>query len=240
MIDVKLSAFEGPLDLLLHLIEKAEMDIQDIFVSEITSQYLLYMKQVDSLDMDLTSEFLSMAATLIYIKSRALLPRPLPVVEDEEDVEEALIRQLREYKLFKEASNQLETMSREAAHIYTRLPEEFPVPATVIDLQDVDATMLLQALEKMLEKENKVIPTQIFRKVQADVYTIERSMKRIRTILSEKKSMLFSELFEVGEKMEVIVILMTVLEMLSNEEIQINQEKAFGAIEIEAREEERS
>lgn len=235
MIDVKLSAFEGPLDLLLHLIEKAEMDIQDIFVSEITSQYLLYMKQVDSLDMDLTSEFLSMAATLIYIKSRALLPRPLPVVEDEEDVEEALIRQLREYKLFKEASNQLETMSREAAHIYTRLPEEFPVPATVIDLQDIDATMLLQALEKMLEKENKVIPAQIFRKVQADVYTIERSTKRIRTILSEKKSMLFSELFEVGEKMEVIVILMTVLEMLSNEEIQINQSRAFGTIEIEAR-----
>lgn len=237
MIDIKLSAFEGPLDLLLHLIEKAEMDIQDIFVSEITSQYLSYMKQVDSLDMDLTSEFLDMAATLIYIKSRSLLPRPLPIV-DEEDVEEALIRQLHEYKLFKQASSQLETMSQEAAHIYTRLPEELPEATTMIDLNDVGVDMLLDALKKMLEKEKKVVLAQTFRKVQADVYTIERSIKRVRKILLEKTKVTFSELFEAGEKMEVIVLLMTVLEMLSNEEVQIKQDKAFGRIEIEARREE--
>ena len=93
--EVKLSRFEGPLDLLLHLIEQAEVDIKDIFISEITSQYLEYMSQIDELDMDTASEFLTMAATLVYIKSRSLLPRPPKEnTEEEEDPAEALIRQL--------------------------------------------------------------------------------------------------------------------------------------------------
>ncbi|MBQ3132506.1 MAG: segregation/condensation protein A, partial [Clostridia bacterium] len=97
--EVKLSRFEGPLDLLLHLIEQAEVDIKDIFISEITSQYLEYMNQIEELDMDTASEFLTMAATLVYIKSRSLLPRPpKETTEEEEDPAEALIRQLREYR----------------------------------------------------------------------------------------------------------------------------------------------
>ena len=104
---VSLSQFEGPLDLLLHLIEKAEVNIEDIFVSEITSQYLAYMDDLSDLDMDRASSFLTVAAQLLLIKSRSLLPRPPAEDEEEEDPKEALLRQLREYKAFKQASEAL-------------------------------------------------------------------------------------------------------------------------------------
>ena len=125
---VSLKQFDGPLDLLLTLIGKARIDIQDIFVSEITEQYLEYMDGVDELDMDSASEFLQMAATLVEIKSRAMLPKP-PRIEDEEGLspEEALIRQLTEYKRFKEASAQMQRLETEAKYIITKLSEEFPL-----------------------------------------------------------------------------------------------------------------
>lgn len=97
--EVHLKEFDGPLDLLLHLIEQAKVDIKDIFISEITNQYLSLMEELDELDMDTASEFLTMAATLVYIKSRSLLPKPPKEAEEEEDPEEALVRQLKEYKL---------------------------------------------------------------------------------------------------------------------------------------------
>ena len=121
--EVHLSQFEGPLDLLLHLIEQAKVDIKDIFISEITAQYLVLMGEVDELDMDTASEFLIMAATLVYIKSRSLLPRPpREDPEGEEDPEAILVRQLREYKAFKEAGAKLEALQSEMARAYTRLP----------------------------------------------------------------------------------------------------------------------
>ena len=94
--EVHLKEFDGPLDLLLHLIEQAKVDIKDIFISEITNQYLSLMEELDELDMDTASEFLTMAATLVYIKSRSLLPKPPKEAEEEEDPEEALVRQLKE------------------------------------------------------------------------------------------------------------------------------------------------
>ena len=112
---VSLKQFDGPLDLLLTLISNAKVDIQDIFVSEITEQYLETMKLVDELDMDSASEFLQMAATLLEIKSRAMLPKPpKPESEDELSPEEALIKQLTEYKQFKEASERMHELEEEA------------------------------------------------------------------------------------------------------------------------------
>ena len=127
---VHIRQFDGPLDLLLHLIGRAEIDIADIFVSEITQQYLSYMDQLDEVDMDTASDFLAMAATLLYIKSRHLLPRP-PREEAEdaqEDPEQALIRQLREYKAFKEAGGELQALLQSARDSFTRLPEDVPLP----------------------------------------------------------------------------------------------------------------
>ena len=133
---VHIRQFDGPLDLLLHLIGRAEIDIADIFVSEITQQYLSYMDQLDEVDMDTASDFLAMAATLLYIKSRHLLPRP-PREEAEdaqEDPEQALIRQLREYKAFKEAGGELQALLQSARDSFTRLPEDVPLPPPRVEL----------------------------------------------------------------------------------------------------------
>ena len=126
---VSLKQFDGPLDLLLTLISSAKLDIQDIFVSEITEQYLESMKLVDELDMDSASEFLQMAATLLEIKSRAMLPKP-PKPEEEGALspEEELIRQLTEYKQFKEISARMHQLEEEARALLTKLPEEYPLP----------------------------------------------------------------------------------------------------------------
>ena len=124
MYVVSLKQFDGPLDLLLSLVQHAKIDIQDIFVSQITEQYLESMAGVDELDMDSASEFLAMAATLMEIKSRALLPAPPePEEEGEESPEQALIRQLTEYKAFKELSQDMRKLEDEARDLISKLPE---------------------------------------------------------------------------------------------------------------------
>ena len=126
--EVHLKEFDGPLDLLLHLIEQAKVDIKDIFISEITNQYLSLMEELDELDMDTASEFLTMAATLVYIKSRSLLPKPPKEAEEEEDPEEALVRQLKEYKLFKQAGEKLNELSAGMRGLFSRLREQCARP----------------------------------------------------------------------------------------------------------------
>ena len=143
---VSLKQFDGPLDLLLTLISSAKVDIKDIFVSEITDQYLKSMELVEELDMDTASEFLQMAATLIEIKSRALLPKPPKTEEGEESPEEMLIRQLEEYKAFKEVSARMKTLEDEAKLLYTKLPEEFPLPPQQFEWKGLTMDKLSAAL----------------------------------------------------------------------------------------------
>ena len=134
MYVVSLKQFDGPLDLLLSLVQHAKIDIQDIFVSQITEQYLESMAGVDELDMDSASEFLAMAATLMEIKSRALLPAPPePEEEGEETPEQALIRQLTEYKAFKELSQDMRKLEDEARSLISKLPEEYPLPPPPVE-----------------------------------------------------------------------------------------------------------
>ena len=140
--EVHLKEFDGPLDLLLHLIEQAKVDIKDIFISEITNQYLSLMEELDELDMDTASEFLTMAATLVYIKSRSLLPKPPKEAEEEEDPEEALVRQLKEYKLFKQAGEKLNELSAGMRGVFSRLPEEFALPPQEYELEQATAEEL--------------------------------------------------------------------------------------------------
>ena len=135
MYYVSLKQFEGPLDLLLHLITRAKVDIKDIFVSEITEQYLASMGSVDELDMDTASEFLTMAATLLEIKSCALLPRPPETAEDgEETPEQTLIRRLEEYKLYKESAGRMKEFEQAAMQVFSKLPEEYPLPPQPVEL----------------------------------------------------------------------------------------------------------
>ena len=232
---VQLSQFEGPLDLLLHLIEQAEVDVKDIFVSEITAQYLSYMDQVDELNMDTASEFLTMAATLLYIKSRQLLPRPPREDEAEEDPETLLIRQLREYKAFKEASEQLRALFDSAQDIHTRLPEDVPLPPKEVALDGATMDGLFSAFLAMLERKKDEPEHILSQHVRPDAYTVRSQTGRIRSILQKKSAVRFEELFEEhAGKMEIIVTFMALLEMIARGEILLRQNAPFAPIRISA------
>lgn len=235
--EVKLSHFEGPLDLLLHLIEKAELDIKDIFISEITSQYLEYMNQIDELDMDTASEFITMAATLVYIKSRSLLPRPPKEnPEDEEDPAEALIRQLREYRAAKEAGEKLAGLLKEASGIYTKLPEEFALPPQEINWEESSAQSLLIAFTELMDRRRMERTSAVDRQeVVNDEFTIRRQLVKIREKLREKTTLRFEALFDDDAgKIEMIVTFMSLLDMLMRGEITIKQTGPYQPISITA------
>ena len=232
---VSLKQFDGPLDLLLTLIGKARIDIQDIFVSEITEQYLEYMEGVDELDMDSASEFLQMAATLVEIKSRAMLPKP-PKVEDEEGLspEEALIRQLTEYKRFKEASSQMQRLETEAKDIITKLPEEFPLPPPEIEITGLTLEKLTRAFARVLKRlEENNSGSEEKRQIRRDTYTVAQCMSRINRMV-KKGRCAFTDLFtDMYTKDEVITMFMAMLEMVKHSKLRITQKNNYGEIYLE-------
>lgn len=234
--EVHLSKFDGPLDLLLHLIEKAEVDIKDIFISEITAQYLSFMDQLEELDMDTASEFLTMAATLVYIKSRTLLPRPPREEGPEEDPEVVLMRQLREYKAFKEASVKLEELLQENIGQYTKLPEEFLLPPPTVEWTGGTLEDLYNAFCEVLFREKPESAPNPLHEVQADVFTIRSKSGTIRDLLRIKPQVDFLELFDTGaHKIEIVVTFMALLEMIAHGEIAVQQDTTFGKIAISAK-----
>ncbi len=236
--EVHLKEFDGPLDLLLHLIEQAKVDIKDIFVSEITNQYLSLMEELDELDMDTASEFLTMAATLVYIKSRSLLPKPPKETEEEEDPEEVLVRQLKEYKLFKLASERLNELGESMKGVFSRMPEEFALPPQEYELGEATAQELFAAFMEVINREESEerIP-ELAKKVDADKYTVRMQLKKLRSCLKEKGSVTFDELFEeTSAKMEKIVTFMALLEMIARQEISLKQSAPYGRITITAQE----
>lgn len=232
---VQLTQFEGPLDLLLHLIEEAKVDVKDIFVSEITAQYLLYMGQLDELCMDTASEFLTMAATLLYIKSRQLLPRPPKEDELEESPEALLIRQLRDYKAFKEASEQLKSLFEAARESCTRLPEDVPLPPKEVALDNTTMDALLSAFWEMLSRKKDTPEVLRAQHVNPDRYTVRSQTNRLRAMLQERVAVSFEELFSPeSERMEIIVTFMALLEMIARGEILLKQKAPFAPIRISA------
>ena len=220
--EVHLKEFDGPLDLLLHLIEQAKVDIKDIFISEITNQYLSLMEELDELDMDTASEFLTMAATLVYIKSRSLLPKPPKEAEEEEDPEEAL----KEYKLFKQAGEKLNELSAGMRGVFSRLPEEFALPPQEYELEQATAEELFAAFMDVLNREEpeSSIP-EIAKKVDADKYTVRTQLVKIRAKLKEGASVTFEELFEATS---------VKLEKIARQEILLKQSSPYGRITITA------
>ena len=233
--EVKLSRFQGPLDLLLHLIEQAEVDIKDIFVSEITSEFLEYLKEIDELDMEQASSFLTVAATLVYMKSRSLFPPAPKEEEEEEDPGELLIRQLREYKTFKEASETMRELAHEAARMHSKLPEEFPVPPAEIILKDTTTQKLFEAMLSALNRGEEPEKRETLHEVTADAFTIRSCSRRVRDVLrSNNGKTCFEELTEGASKMEIIVTFMALLEMISCGEIRLSQERYCGRIDIYA------
>lgn len=232
---VKIDSFEGPLDLLLHLVNQLEIDIYDIPVAEITEQYMEYIYAMKQIQLDIASEYLVMAATLLEIKSSTLLPtKEVEYEEDyEEDLREQLIHRLIEYRKYKEAATILQEKELEENEVYTR-------PA--IHLQDLvkqsepiksDVTLydMIYALGEMLKRKSWNAPLETT--VQQEDISIEERMKEISTIIAQSnKPILFEDLFPVPTKAYIVTTLLAILQLLKANTIHCEQTGHFKPIYI--------
>ncbi len=231
---VKLDMFEGPMDLLLHLIRKAEIKIEEIFVSRITEQYLSIVQEAKKLDMDVAGEFITMAAMLLEIKSRSLLPKP--VVEEEEedyiDPEELLIRQLQLYNLFKEATDDMRSLEQEGTSHRYKLPEEILPPAPELDLTGVTVQTLCDAFSALLLRKTSEEPQKVNeRVVHRDMFTVPDRIAYLRRTLRKKGSVRFFELFDdASTREQIVVTFMAMLEMMRLGRIGVSQKDTFSDI----------
>lgn len=232
----KLENFDGPLDLLLHLIKVAKIDIKDIFVSKITEQYMKYMEDIENIDVDKASEFISMAATLIEIKSKKLLPKPVEEAEDEEDPEQRLIRQIEEYKLFKEASEKLKIIE-DVDRLYKN-PDDSAGEYRYILPDHLELSLLTEAFYKLLQKQTIKAQEITERKIVKDRFTVAQKVAQIKDDLITKKHFKFSQLFESDySKSEIINTFLALLELLKGQFITATQTSNYGEIEIYKKEE---
>ena len=244
-IPVKLPVFEGPLDLLMHLIEKNKIDIYDIPIVEITDQYLEYVRQMDHEDMDVTSEFLVMAATLLDIKSRMLLPREKDEEdsEEEEDPREELVRRLLEYKMYKYLSGELEACREQAGVRYYRtqdLPKEVRSYQPPINYEELLGNTDLKSLEKVFgevlrRKKSRRDPIRSgFGKIKREEVNIDNKTLYIRAYLQAHPQTDFRALLESQEsKEEVIVTFLILLELMKHQKVHIVQDSICGRILID-------
>lgn len=231
----KLTNFEGPLDLLLHLIKESKMEIFDIKISQITEQYLLYMDTIDQLDMEKASDFIEMAATLIEIKSKQMLPKEVPENPDEEDDEAMLLRRLKEYKLFKEISEKIQEV--ENVNRFYKQPDDSVNDYRVI-LQNMEINGLLNAFADVLTRitveEKKLEP----KKIQKDRWTVAEKIVAIKQRVLTDKRVKFTQLFDENyTKGEVINIFLALLELLKIGCVKVDQKDTYTDIDIIANEE---
>ena len=243
-LEVKLEAFEGPLDLLLHLIEKNKVDIYDIPIVEITEQYLDYVSKMPKDDLDLASEFLVMAATLIDIKSKMLLPKEIDENGEEIDPRAELVEKLIEYKMYKYASVELRDMQVYAGKsLYKEptIPEEVSKYHEPVDLdqllEGVDLSKLNEIFQMVLKRQvDKIDPARSkFGKIEMEEVSLPDKIDYVANTVRKKKKCNFKQLLEKSKsKVEVIVSFLAVLELIKIGEIEVHQEKTFGDIYIDS------
>jgi segregation and condensation protein A len=233
---VQIQQFEGPLDLLLHLINKARISIEDIFVSEVTGQYLEYISSTKQISMDSASEFLLMAALLVYIKSRMILPFDEEDYENEEegDPEQQLIQSLKVYKLFKDACEILRGFEDQGARAYYKYPEEIDFAGERIEIEAVSLSNLAEAYANVLSRKpdggsERIDEVEIAR----EIFTIRDRAKFILNKLSGLNCSTFFSLFSEGSsRMEVAVTFIALLELIHESIVTIKQEGYLEEIYI--------
>ena len=230
---VKLEVFEGPLDLLLYLIKKDEVDIYDIVIERITQQYLEFMDAFKVLDIEVAGEFIVMAANLIYIKSRSLLPvavRPPEEEAEEDDPRWDLIRQLVEYKKFKDAAAQLSVRELEQSNLFGRLPES--AEQVERPLGEVSVFDLINAFNKVLKRiESK---GEDLREIFEENYTVSDKIDLIMKLTGAGVALKFTELFvSAASRAEIVVTFLALLELVRLKQLRLTQEGAFGEIELQ-------
>ena len=233
--EFKLRDFDGPLDLLLTLIGKAQIDIRDIFVSEITDQYLTIVRNAPDLNMDEASDFLVMAATLLEIKSRGMLPR-IPKNEEEEDPETELIRRLEEYKRFRETAGNMKEFEEAARRVFTKLPEEYPLPPPEIELTGLTLEGLTEAFlriwaRKPVLDDDPESNHYAARNIHRDVHTVQECMLDLMHALRKKRRIRFEDSFsEAPTREEVVTMFLAVLELLRLGRMHAKQDETYGSI----------
>ncbi|WP_077326774.1 segregation/condensation protein A [Virgibacillus siamensis] len=234
--EVKLDAFEGPLDLLLHLVNQYEIDIYDIPVAKITEQYMHYIHAMQQLELNVASEYLVMAATLLAIKSQMLLPAQEMDEEDDEymeDPRDELMQRLIEYRKYKAAAEKLKEKEHDEHQIFTRPPVAFEYVERNRPIEKSDTSIydMLHALEKVFERKewNKPLET----KVQSGEIPIEQRMTEVLEIVkASEKGVSFDHLFEIPSKAHIVATFMAVLELMKEHEVHCVQKKHFDALYV--------
>jgi len=235
---IKLPVFEGPFDLLLHLIRVNEMDIQDIRIAEITRQYLDYLALMRELDLDLAGDFLVMAATLIHIKARTLLPVPPDQEEQEEEISEILsarelVRQLIEYRKFKEAAVELRHKEEAAAKLVFRTNASIQIaPEQTADLT-ADVSLLYKAFSRVL----RFVDAPGYNPVISEQYSVEEKIAHLEDMLTREKDLNLEQVFRrCFNKVEIIVTFLAMLELCRLKRLTVFQENPFDGIMVRAAE----
>lgn len=235
-LSFKLENFEGPLDLLIHLIKKNKMEIEEIEISKITEQYLELMSNIEELDLEKASDFIEMAAYLIELKSKIILPRLLESEneEDEEDPTWLLTQRLKEYELFKETSEKLKVI--EDVNKFYKEPEEDANKFRIV-LKDMSLDLLLNAFTSLLTRATKAEKENEPKQIAKEKFTVTQKIAFIKDELLIKPKIMFSELFEQSiSREEIITTFMALLELLKLQEIKCVQAGAFCDIEITKKE----
>ena len=232
---IKIDNFEGPLDLLCHLIDKNKMDIYDINISQIADQYIDYINQMEKMNLDVTSEFLVMASTLLYLKSKHLLPK---TQDDEEEIsEEELIRRIIEYKKYKEITKKLKENYLEYSKRYFKTQEEIELPKQKIE-SDFDKDTIPDIYRKLIEKNKDKInenASNIEKIAIVETYSVGNTVKEMYKALIKYKKFTFNKLFSPKKrnKKEVVTAFSGLLEMSRRNKVITEQEELFGDIEVE-------
>lgn len=233
--EINIPEFEGPLDLLLHLIRQSNINIYEISIDDITKQYLDYINKIEEMNLNIASEYLVMAAELMYIKSSSLLPKVETDEEEEEDPKERLINRLLEYEQYKNITNTFKDLELLRQDVYTREPNnllEYQDEENNIDY-GIDLNDLLEAFSKLMEQ--KELDKPLNTKITNKEYSVAKRSHEIKEILKIKKRIDFKELFEVYTKEYVVVTFLSILSMTRKQEIELEQEDNFKNIIIKER-----
>ena len=241
-INVKLQVFEGPLDLLLHLIDKNKVNIYDIPIAMITEQYMEYVNQMDKEDLNVVSEFLVMAATLLDIKSRMLLPKEVNEEGEEEDPRAELVEKLLEYKLFKYMSYELKDRQMDAEKSFYKrptVPKEVEAYRPPVDLNELIGDTTLAKLNAIFQdvlkrQEEKVDPIRSkFGKIEKEEVSMSEKLVQVQDFLRTNKKFSFREMLSKNSsKVSVIVTFLVMLELIKSGFVEVHQESTFGDIDI--------
>lgn len=234
---IKIDNFEGPLDLLCHLIDKNKMNIYDINLSEITDQYIEYIKSMEAMNLEVTSEFLIMASTLLYLKSKSLLPKQ--VEEEKELTEEELLRRIIEYKKYKEITKKMKEIYSQSGMCLSKMPDEIKLPKQKLE-RNYESSVVYEAYKNIIEKNSQRLnqnAKNINKIAITETYTVGDKVKTMFRELLHHKKFVFNNLFpkQKCSRPEIVTAFTGLLELSRRSKVLTNQEELFGNIEVEKR-----